>query len=147
MSKNILWLDNDPAQIGGHVSFLRDQPEPYDIIVAPTITEAEKALADKNYDLLILDAMIPTVSEEEEKAYPPDQTQRGLKTGLAFYIRHQQRLKKVNSKVLVLTARIDPDIKQGFAAAGLAPEHIVEKAEIGKVDDLLEKIEEVLGEA
>jgi CheY-like chemotaxis protein len=146
MPKRILWLDNDPAYIGVYVSYLEDQPEPYLVKILPTITEAEGALKEAKYDLLILDAMIPTSSEQEEAAYPPDQTERGLKTGLVFYMRHKQTLAETNTKVLVLTARIDPDIKQGFEEAGLAPGHVVEKPEVGAVEDFLEKVEEVLDE-
>jgi CheY-like chemotaxis protein len=146
MSKRILWLDNDPAYVTVYKSYLEDQPQQYVVNLVPTITEAEKYLAEGKYDLLILDAMIPTFGDEEELAYPPDETDRGLKTGLAFFVRHKQKLTEGNTKVLVLTARIDPDIKIAFAQAGLKIDHVVEKPEVGAVGDFLEKVQEVLGE-
>jgi CheY-like chemotaxis protein len=144
MSKRILWLDNDTAYINVYIKLLRNQPDPYEVTVAATLSEAEDYLKETTYDLIILDVMIPTTNEEEERAYPPDQTDHGLKMGLSFYKNHQKELVDAKTKVLILTARIDEAIKQGFVNVGLPPECIVEKAEIGEVSDFLGKVEEVI---
>jgi CheY-like chemotaxis protein len=143
MSKSILWLDNDTAYINVYIKLLRNQPKSYEVTVASTLTEAEGYLKEATYDLVILDVMIPTTNEEEETAYPPDQTDHGLKMGLSFYKAHQQKLTAAKTKVLILTARIDEAIKQGFVNEGLPAECIVEKAEVGDVSDFLSKVEEI----
>jgi CheY-like chemotaxis protein len=144
MAKKILWLDNDTAYIKVYVKTLIGQPEPYEVDLISTITEADDYLSRGSYDLLILDVMIPTTSEEEEKLYPPEETSQGLNMGLTFYIKHKKVLTEMGTKVLVLTARIDEAIKKGFMMSGLPQENIVMKAEVGDVTSLVEKVAEVL---
>lgn len=143
MSKRVLWLDNDPSYINVYVKMLKNQPDPYDVTLVSTLTEAQQHLQTGKYDLLILDVMIPTMSEEEEKIYPPTETIQGLNMGLSFYKRNQKMLADSSTKVLVFTARIDKTIKDGFLNAGLSEENLVMKAEVGDVRDFIVKVQEV----
>jgi CheY-like chemotaxis protein len=145
MPKKVLWLDNDPAYINVYRRYLEEQPDAFKVTVVPTLTEAETSLKQNPYDLLILDAMIPTKTAQEETAYPPDDTEHGLNTGLAFFRRYKEALTKSGTKVLVLTARIDDAIQDGFATAGLPEGHVVAKPSVARVRDFLEIVEEVLG--
>jgi len=145
MPKTILWLDNDSAYIKVYAKYLEEQPEPFTVTIASTITDAQTLLASRVFDLLILDVMVPTTTEQEEQAFPPDLTDHGLKTGLTFYATQKDTLDQAGTKVLVLTARIDEGIKQGFEAVGLGSDQLVEKPEVGDVDDFLSIVQRVLG--
>lgn len=146
MPKRILWLDNDPAYITVYVKYLRGQAEPYDVEMARTLTEAEAKLKERKPHLLILDVMVSTMTEEEARKYPPEETDNGLKTGLVFYTRHREELAEAGTKVLALTARIDETIRQSFIKVGLPPECFTKKAEVSEVTEFMEKVEEVLGQ-
>ena len=146
MSKRVLWLDNDPKYINVYASYLKDQPTPYEVTVVPTLTEAEKKLAEGTYDLLILDVMIPTKNAQEETTYPPEQTEHGLNTGLAFFVRHKEELEQAGTKVLVSTARIDLAIQEGFTRAGLPQAHMMTKPGLEGVQDFFEIVQDVLKE-
>src|SRR5437763_13959657 len=117
MSKEILWLDNDPMWTGPYVDALKRKD--YQVAVIPNVTEAESLMNHNKYDLLILDVMIPTKSEQEEIAYPPELTRKGTETGLVFYQRIREQLKKSGTKVLVLTVRLDERILDSSVELGL----------------------------
>ena len=145
MAKQIIWLDNDPAYTDPYVSALTDQG--YEVSVVETITEAEEALDEQHYDLLILDAMIPTKNEEEEERFPPEETDRGLKMGLIFYKRWKAALDKAQTRVLAITVRIDETIQNEFIKLGLPPESFARKTKIKRVQDVLQKVRVLIGEA
>lgn len=119
MARRILWFDNDPGVVESYIKTLRERK--YHVDIAATVTEAERAVNEHEYDLVILDAMIPTKSAEEEKIYAPSETDTGHETGLVFYRRHKEKFVSTHTPVLVMTVRLDADIAKKFAAAGLPP--------------------------
>jgi CheY-like chemotaxis protein len=144
MAKEIIWLDNDAAFVEPYVQQLND--EGYKVSVVETVTEAEEALGGHRYDLLILDAMIPTKNEEEEKRFPPDETNRGLNMGLAFYRRWRGPLRDSETRVLALTVRIDEAIQREFMNLGLPPEGFTRKTRVKRVQDVSQKVRALIGD-
>src|SRR5689334_6451707 len=108
----ILWLDNDPLYIQPYANALVEQK--HAVTVVTNVFDAEAAIKRNDFDLLILDVMIPTMSEDEERAYDPRETERGLKTGLVFYQRNKQKLDTAQTQLLVLTVRLDRVIFDEF---------------------------------
>jgi CheY-like chemotaxis protein len=117
MRKRILWFDNDPGIVDAYITGLRNSG--YEVVVVTTVTEADRVIQQEEFDLLILDAMIPTKNEEEEKIYKPLETDTGHETGLVFYRRFKQRLADTKTPTLVMTVRLDSAIAKKFAEEGL----------------------------
>jgi len=144
MAKKILWLDDDPAQVKPHLETLKD--EGYLAKVVSSITKAESLLNSDRYDFFILDVMIPTKNPDEEKRFPPDKTAYGRKLGLYFFLEYKEKLQKDNTQILVLTQRIDLEIRDEFIKAGLQPEQFCTKFALRDVEVFLLKIKHLLGE-
>jgi CheY-like chemotaxis protein len=142
MYKRILWLDNDPAYLDPFIDTLKD--EGYEVDIASTVSEAEYFLKVRQYELLILDVMIPTVSADEEKRYTPDMTNLGLKTGVVFYIINKELLQKARMQVLVMTVRLDKDIRDEFVNAGLPQNCFATKYELRDASVFLDRIKEMI---
>lgn len=138
MTVNILWFDNDPQQIKPYLETLRE--EGYIVEAVATVTEAEEYLNNSNYKLVIQDVMIPTVSLEEEKNFSPEETDYGRKLGLCFFLRNQEKFKESKTQVLVLTQRVDKDVRDEFVKAGLPPEQFCTKYALRDVEVFLKKI-------
>jgi CheY-like chemotaxis protein len=147
--QRILWVDNDGGRIEAFVGRLRDS---YDVTVVSTVSEAEIAVAPASpppsgdgrlFDLVILDVMIPTENAKEEVAYPPDETDDGLCTGLLFYKKMRQQLAGV--AVMVFTVRIDKDIKRAFYESGLPQRNFVSKMEVPRWPDFEKRVRELIG--
>src|SRR5262245_2443948 len=92
MARRILWLDNDPSQLIGYVDVLKRAGFHTELDTSPLSVEAK--LRREHFDLLILDVMIPTASEAEEKVFSPDLTEAGASTGLFFYRRNRPILEE-----------------------------------------------------
>jgi CheY-like chemotaxis protein len=143
MSKRVLWLDNDEAYIQEYRAAL--EKEGMYAKAVTTVTEAEEAIRnDSKYDLLILDVMIPTKSEDEELDYPPEETNSGLKTGLVFYRRMKEQLKALGTKVIVMTVRLDKGIREEFKEAGLEEHYYFTKMTLRESPFFVEKIRGLL---
>jgi len=138
MSKKILWLDNDRAQVNPYLETLNE--EGYLAEVVTTVTEAESLLNSSRYDLFILDVMIPTKASDEEKRFPPDRTEHGRKLGLYFFLEYKEKFEGDNTQILVLTQRIDLDIRDEFIKAGLPSEQFCTKFALRDVEVFLKKI-------
>jgi CheY-like chemotaxis protein len=141
MRNKILWLDNDLAYIEPYVEILRESG--FEVNPVPTITQAEDQLKG-DYDLLILDIMIPTKTEQEEQVYRPERTEAGRKTGLAFYTRMKQALEEKGCRLLVLTVRLDESIFEEFLAAGLPRECYDTKMTLREAPIFLERVKDIL---
>lgn len=139
MSRLILWLDNDSQNTRPYVSALKKRGDEVEVVT--TVTGAEELLASKNYDLLILDVMIPTRDADEDEAYPPNETDEGHKTGLVFYKRMKERFGDNLPPVLVMTVRLDLQIREEFIEANLDNEHFSTKYAVRDVTRFLDKIE------
>jgi len=142
MSKRILWFDNDPANLIPFVDALED--EGHEVKVVENLTDAEHSLKEARYDLLIVDVMIPTMSELEETRYKPEETDLGYKTGLLFYIKLKDVLKNAGTKIMVMTVRLDKAIMDEFIKAGLPPESYATKYEMSDPTLFLAKIQTVM---
>jgi DNA-binding response OmpR family regulator len=145
----ILWLDNDIKQTEPYVYELQRQG--HDVSVVKKITDCENLLNapanSSGYDLLILDVMIPTKTEAEEQQYDPDSTDRGNITGLAFWSKWQERLAASNTKVLVLTVRLDKAIKERFVQAGLPREAFSTKVQLREPEEFIKRIKQLTNES
>lgn len=141
-SQRILWVDNDPAYIKPFAGALRR--DGFEVLIATTAAEAEKLLGNNGIDLLILDVMIPTKTDQEEEIYPPTETENGLKTGLVFYKRMRHLLEQKGIPVLVLSVRVDKEIKREFESANLPPGSFATKMEVRTSKVFLHRIKNML---
>lgn len=139
MPKRILWLDNDSFYIKAYVSALKDRGDVVD--VATTVTVADRLLNGNRYDLIIVDAMIPTLNEDEERLFPPEETDRGLKMGVSFY---KHVLQKSDTPVLAMTVRLDETIRNEFENAGLPENAFTTKLAVRTVSSFLEKVDSLV---
>lgn len=139
MAKQIIWLDNDPRYTDPYVQALKDRGD--SVAVVTNVTDAEALIRKNNYDLAILDAMIPTTDEAEEEVYPPTETDRGLKMGLLFYKRMKEILDQRKTAVLVMTVRLDEVIHDEFIEAGLPAEAFTTKLAVRRVNTFLETVD------
>ena len=144
MAQKILWLDNDPAQVHPYLETLNE--EGYLAKAVSTVTEAESLLNSNRYDLFILDVMIPIKNSDEERRFPPDKTAYGRELGLYFFLEYKEKLQVSNTQVLVLTQRLDLNIRDEFIKAGLKPDQFFTKFAIRDVEIFLSKVKSLLGE-
>jgi len=145
MAKKILWLDDDPAQTEPYLETLKD--EGYLAKVVSSITDAESLLNlnSDRYDLFIQDVMIPTKNSDEENRFPPDKTEYGRKLGLYFFLKYKEKLQASNTQVLVLTQRVDWNIRDEFIKAGLQVDQFCTKFALRDVEAFLMKVRSLLG--
>ncbi|MGA9773440.1 MAG: hypothetical protein WBV94_30695 [Blastocatellia bacterium] len=143
MAKRVLWLDNDTNFLTPYAEELTDND--FEIQISKSVAEAESLLNESDYDLLILDVMIPTLNDDEEKIYPVKETEYGHKTGLCFYKRMKKVLDEKKTVVIVRTVRLDQQIKDEFRQAGLPKENFVTKFALRRTEDFLEKVNSILG--
>jgi CheY-like chemotaxis protein len=144
MPWRILWLNNDPALVKAHMGGLSDAG--HELEMAKTLTRAIELLAARPWDLLILDVMIPTMTDEEEVTFPPSETAYGLRTGLVFYRWLRGRRNLDGMRVLVLT--VDPDrdagLRSAFVAEGLPAACFATLMTLRDADDLVLKVEDMM---
>jgi CheY-like chemotaxis protein len=142
MSKQVLWLDNDVAYITPYKNALEDLG--FTVTVVRSVGEAEFRLKNGPYELMILDVMVPTRDQEEEKGYPPTETDYGHKTGLVFYLHKREELKDSSTRVFVFTVRLDESVKDEFLAAGLPLSNFATKFALRDVNNFLKKMQAIL---
>ena len=142
---NILWFDNDPGPLKPYVEGLRMSG--HAVTPVTTIADAKAAIGAQDFDLLILDVMIPTKTEAEEAEYKPSETDVGHKTGLVLYRKQREHLTKVGTRVLVLTVRPDSGIVAEFMEAGLPKSNFATKVTLREARDFMAKVNEVLGQS
>jgi CheY-like chemotaxis protein len=145
MTRRILFLDNDTAYLKPYKEVLED--DGYEVEVAESVTRAKELLNTSKFDLLILDVMIPPVSEQELLHYKPQETHLGLTTGLLFYKFNQAELQRIGVNVLVMTIRLDKNIMDDFIKAGLSPTAYVTKYAMSDPIEFLGKIHQILGDS
>jgi CheY-like chemotaxis protein len=139
--KRILWLDNDTPYIRPYAKALESAGHHVDVVAS--LSQAEKLL-EKEYDLIIIDVMVPTQNDDEVELYPFLETDFGHKTGLVFYKRTREKLGDKLPKVAVMTVRLDQDIKDEFVKSGLNNDNFLTKYSVREVPDFLKKIESIL---
>jgi len=142
MAKRILWLDNDLSYIGIYAEEMRDND--FEVKEVKSVAEAEAELIASQYDLLILDVMIPTFSDKEEIDYPPTETGFGTKTGLYFLKRMKALLEEKKTAVLVTTVRLDQPIRGEFLEVGLPADHFATKFALRDAPEFVKKVKSML---
>jgi CheY-like chemotaxis protein len=139
---SILWVDNDKFFLDPFCIALRARH--HTVTLAPTLTQMEQCLEEHKYDALILDAMIPTINDFEERLYPPNDTDSGNKTGLAVYRRWRNHLLASGTVVFVWTVLLDVQLRDQFIAAGLPDGCYGNKYTYGLPEKLVPKIESLI---
>lgn len=134
----ILWLDNDRGLYQDYSRLLTENG--YDVEAVESAIEAERALADREHDLVMIDVMVPTLNAEEELTYSPEETDAGYKTGLVFWKRNKEFLTSRGIPVLVCTVRLDEEIRDEFMAAGLHDENFATKYDLASPKYFLDKV-------
>ena len=142
MSGKILWLDNDSATIKPYVMVLEDHS--YKTTAVTSVSKAQELLESNLYDLFILDVMVPTISADEEKLYPPEVTRLGQDTGILFYKLMKKRLEETGTPILIMTVRLGVGIKNSFIDAGLPSDCFATKLSLRRIPDFLNRIETIL---
>ncbi len=143
MSLRILWCYNDPGMIVPFVTAL--ERAKCLVKVVRSAAQAEESLDRGEFDLLIIDVMIPTLDEAEEVVYTPEATDRGAHTGLAFIKLHHAMLKSKGVVPFVFTVRQDKRIRQDFLAAGLAPKQFATKMELCDEELFISRLSDITG--
>lgn len=143
MKRRILWLDNDVAWTKVYRPNLEDSG--YEVIVVSNVTDAISRIKDRAFsiDLFILDVMIPTQGEQEEKVFKPELTDKGKQTGVLFYELYKQHLQDRAIPVLIMTARIDESIPEHFKKLGFNNQNFFTRNSTG----FLKRINEILSSA
>jgi CheY-like chemotaxis protein len=140
MKKKILWLEDDMAY---SVEYKKGMPEDFEMTLVHNVTDAEREIKEHQYDLLILDVMIP-IWDQELKDYPPDLTESGYKTGLVFFKRMKSVLEEKNTPVFVVTMFMDDKIMHEFIGIGLQSGCFATKYSLREMGDFRDKITELL---
>jgi CheY-like chemotaxis protein len=144
MRTKILWVDNDLASMAPFVKAL--QEEGYEVTSVPTALEAEVAIANEEFGLVILDAMIPSKGQRDEKDYDPAETDSGHKTGLIFYRRNKEQLRNSRTRTLVLTIRLDENVSEEFFQEGLPAACFATKLALRETPVFTRKVASLLSE-
>ena len=141
MRIEILWLDDD------NLPALQVALQDFGCIIdrAYFLSEADRLIQDKTYDIVLLDILLAIEPEDIEIGYTPQLTDYGRKAGLAFYRRHRQRIDRMKAEVLVYSlVGGEDDIKQQFTNEGLTNENVLYKVSESGPSELLKHIERVL---
>lgn len=131
--KTLLWLDNDLGQVEIFRGGLQD--DEFEVVIAVRISEGQRLIPTRKWDLLILDVMIPLEEEELE-----DYTSGGLKTGLMFLRRNASLLRERRIPVMVTTVLRDEGLLEAFRSLGLPKTNYVSKEELETSQDLVDRI-------
>jgi CheY-like chemotaxis protein len=139
MQAKILWFDDQPIKIKFYVDRLEHLG--FQVKVVETFTEAENALREEGgFQLLILDSMIPTVTEEEGLLYPGT----GIEGGLTFLRVMKKEQLLGPTKVLVFTVSYEPEIYDQFVKEGLPVENFLTKEKYKNPIDFSYKVTELI---
>lgn len=139
MKDKILWFDDQPKKIQFYINKLKQFG--YQVKVVETFTEAESSLREEDeFQLLILDSLIPAVTKEEEQVYPGT----GLEGGLTFFRVMQQKQLLDPSKVVVFTVSYEPDVHREFVKEGLPDENYLTKEDYIAGADFYYKVKELI---
>jgi len=141
--KKVLWFDNDLDYLEPYVTELREAG--HTVTTVGTLADADRELSANQFDLLILDVMIPTRSADEERLYPPTETDRGTSTGLLYYNKWKAHLHTAGTKIFILTVRLDKNIRAAFIDAGVPKWAVARKLDLRTVDDFTCKINQIFG--
>lgn len=139
---SILWLDNDRPFVRSYAEALVERGA--HVIVVRSAHEAWEQLRGNEFDMIIIDIMIPLMPGDEIHDLSAENTLAGRATGLQFYRTLQAEYEGREIAVLVLTVRIDSEIADAFTDAGLEEEEFATKVALRRVDDFLIRINRLL---
>ncbi|MBV9070694.1 MAG: response regulator [Acidobacteria bacterium] len=140
----ILWLDNDPGYIYGFVMALKGNG--FAVEVAKSVAEADKLLRTRNFDVVLIDVMIPVTEAERNDGYDAHATDEGHKTGLEFYRRHRAIIER-QGVAIAMTVRVDRAIRDEFIASGLPAANFLTKLDVRNANDFVSAIKKRLRRA
>ncbi len=86
------------------------------------------------------------MSDEEDKMYHPDNHNYEGKEGIIFYRRTKEHLEKSGTFVLVLTVRLDNEIRKIFLNEGLPKKNYSTKLALREPDVFVNKVKGILGD-
>lgn len=103
----ILFVDDEKRWVTPYLDALKD--DGFEVYYEPTVDGALQFFEANRDDiaLLILDTMMP-----HGKSFSPNETQRGLRTGVHFYKRIREETPGLNIPVIFLTNVSDDEVKQ-----------------------------------
>jgi hypothetical protein len=140
--KKILWLDDDESYI---TEFSKKRnPNEIEVFTVLNVSDAEIKLLENRYDLVIIDPGIPTINEEEEKKYTPEETNKGHETGFVFYLKNKEYLK--NSKVFMLAIQMKSSLKNKLMESGIPENHISSKFALRDPYLFWKRIKDIIGD-
>lgn len=142
MNGSILWVDSDEVFLEDHV--LRLETEGYQVKQVRSLAEGAAELKRSKYDLVIIDLLMPQ-REEEQVAFPPEETDSGRKAGLCFYRKTRHTLDANQTPVLVFTIRDEKGLRQEFLDEGLPKDRYLTKREGADTGRFLTKIRKIIG--
>lgn len=138
----LLWIDEEPVADAVQEAFASEGIE---IEVATSLADGQRRLVGGQFSLVVLDVMMPLGEEDEREGYAGDETDDGVRAGLAFFVRHRALLESRSIPTMVLTQRVDGRIHQMFIDAGLPAENFTTKLKYRMADRLIAKVKGLLG--
>jgi CheY-like chemotaxis protein len=136
---NVLWLDNDAGYLQPYVEALKRRD--HDVKVVTSLSAADGAMASGPFDVVLIDVMIPTIHEDEERIYSPEETKAGADSGVVFFRRWREKFREERTAILVLTVRLDKGIRQRFLEEGLLESEFATKLALREVGAFVTKLE------
>ncbi len=130
----ILWLDND--KVFNRPFLFSLEKTGFQVTQVFSLIDALKKLEVNNYDLLLLDVMLPA-NKEDEALFPLEDSSNGKRLGFLFYKKFKMKLQEKNISILIFTIREDEEIYKEFLSAGLRKEDYLKKSEAGKDNEIL----------
>ena len=103
--KRILYIEDEWPDLKPRIEMIQEKG--YEVVPTGDVEEACRLLKTKNFDLIMLDIMLPMGLFEEVKV------KKGYETGLAFMRKIRKEL-KINVPVIVTTAYPPMDIEKTF---------------------------------
>ena len=136
----VLWLDDDRFFSTPFVEHLTSKG--IEVILATTLSEAEHQLASREFDLLILDVMIP-IRPSELREYASREGDSSFSAGHRFFLKHMSRLREQGTRTIVFTTRLDVKIAKQFQLSGVEGISFIKKLDIRSPKDLMLNVEAV----
>jgi len=133
----ILWLDNDVLGIGGYEKALVSCGHSVEVVAS--VSKAEDLLAKNQYDLVLIDLMIP-IKRHEYEEYRPEITNGGKNTGLVFYERCKEVIDRKKSLPVILTIRNDKMSQDQATSLGIKKDCYLTKTKYSRAPDFVRKI-------
>jgi hypothetical protein len=136
--QTILWVEDD---------YLEDHEDAlvakgYDVDRAYLLSDGARKLAERPYDLLMFDVMMPIERADIEMGFTAEATDRGNCAGIEFYGRYRDELKRRGTAVMVYTILGgNAAVKHDLTELGLPAANFIDKVAASNVNDLIHHVE------